>query len=146
MKVRDILRTKGKALITVGQGESLAEASRLLDEHHIGVLLVVDAATKPLGIISERDIVREFAQRGADCVDVPVKDVMTADLIIGVPDDDLDYVMHVMTQERIRHLPIIDGDELAGLISIGDVVKAHIKEAETEIRYLHSYITGTPTG
>jgi CBS domain-containing protein len=71
---------------------------------------------------------------------------MTEDLIIGVPEDDLEYVMNVMTQQRIRHLPILDGDELAGLISIGDVVKSQITQAEAEIRYLHSYITGSPTG
>ena len=146
MKVQDILRRKGRQLITVSQDKSLLEASRLLKEHNIGVLLVVDAKDKPAGIISERDIVREFAARGPECATMVVQDVMITEMIIGVPDDELSYVMNVMTQQRIRHLPIIDKDELAGLISIGDVVKAQISEAETEIRYLHSYITGTPTG
>ncbi len=144
MNVRAILGHKKRGLVTVDQDLSLREASRLLNEHRIGVLLVLDQAQKPVGILSERDIVRHFAAEGGDCETRPVREAMTSELIIGVPDDDLRYVMTVMTQQRIRHLPILDGDELAGLVSIGDVVKAQIDETETEIRYLRSYITGLP--
>jgi CBS domain-containing protein len=146
MKVQDILKTKGAELVTIGQQDSLGEAYRLLSEHNIGVLLVTNEQNKPVGIISERDLVHEFANRGPAVETTIVQEAMTEDLIIGVPEDDLQYVMNVMTQQRIRHLPILDGDELAGLISIGDVVKSHMNQAEAEIRYLNSYITGTPTG
>jgi CBS domain-containing protein len=142
MKIRDILRTKGGDIVTVSQSESLLEASRLLGDYGIGVLLVVDADGKPIGILSERDIVREFARVGPDCAATAVQAVMTEDLIVGLPDDDLSYVMNVMTQQRIRHLPILEDDQLVGLVSIGDVVKAHVTQTETEIRHLHSYITG----
>ena len=145
MKVRDILRRKRDEIISITAQVSLLEASRVLSEHNVGVLLVMDAQGKPIGIISERDIVRQFAQQGAHCAETPVKEAMTEELIVGVPDDDLNYVMNVMTQKRIRHLPILDEDRLAGLISIGDVVKAQVDQAETEIRYLTSYITGTRT-
>jgi len=146
VKVQDILKSKGAELVTIGQQDSLVEAYRLLSEHNIGVLLVMDKQGKPVGIISERDLVHEFAKRGPAVEKATVQEAMTEDLIIGVPEDDLEYVMNVMTQQRIRHLPILDGDELAGLISIGDVVKSQITQAEAEIRYLHSYITGSPTG
>lgn len=142
MKIRDILKFKGSELITIGHQETLHKASRLLSEHNIGVLLVLDAKEKPVGIISERDIVREFARQGSACETTVIQKIMSEDLIIGVPDDDLDYVMNVMTQKRIRHLPILDEEQLAGFVSIGDVVKAQINQSETEIRFLRNYITG----
>ena len=145
MKVRDILARKGTAVITIGQEASLHEAVSLLSEHRIGVVLVTDAAGDPVGILSERDLVQIMATEGCKLDDKLVSDAMTADLIVGVPDDDLEYVMSVMIQRRIRHLPILDGDHLAGLISIGDVVKSQIDDAVTEIRFLRSYIDGTRT-
>jgi CBS domain-containing protein len=145
MKVRDILARKGTAVITIGQEASLHEAVSLLSEHRIGVVLVTDAAGDPVGILSERDLVQIMATEGCKLDDKLVSDAMTADLIVGVPDDDLEYVMSVMIQRRIRHLPILDGDHLAGLVSIGDVVKSQIDDAVTEIRFLRSYIGGTRT-
>jgi CBS domain-containing protein len=145
MKVRDILAKKGTAVITIGQEASLHEAVSLLSEHHIGVVLVTDGADEPVGILSERDVVTIMAAKGCNLDDRQVSDAMTSDLIVGVPDDELEYVMTVMTQRRIRHLPILDGDHLAGLVSIGDVVKAQIDDAVTEIRFLRSYIDGTWT-
>ena len=145
MKVRDILARKGTAVITIGQGASLHEAVSLLYEHRIGVVLVTDVEDSPVGILSERDVVTIMAAEGCNLNDKLVSDAMTADLIVCVPDDELNYVMSVMTQRRVRHLPILDGEHLAGLISIGDVVKAQIDDAETEIRFLRSYINGTWT-
>jgi CBS domain-containing protein len=145
MKVRDILAHKGTAVITIGQEASLHDAVSLLNEHRIGVVLVTDAAGDPVGILSERDLVQIMATEGCKLDDKLVSDAMTADLIVGVPDDDLEYVMSVMIQRRIRHLPILDGDHLAGLVSIGDVVKSQIDDAVTEIRFLRSYIGGTRT-
>jgi CBS domain-containing protein len=146
VKIGDILKKKGTNIVTAGQRDSLSAASKLLNEHGIGVLLVVDNDGMPVGILSERDIVREFASQGPESGSILVRDAMTADLIVGVPDDDLNYALSVMTQQRIRHLPILDEGKLAGLVSIGDVVKAQIAESETEIRYLNSYITGGWTG
>jgi CBS domain-containing protein len=145
MKVKDILARKGTAVITIGREASLHEAVCLLSEHRIGVVLVTDGAGDPVGILSERDVVKIMAAEGCNLDDKRVSDAMTADLIVGLPDDELDYVMTVMTQRRIRHLPILDGDHLAGLISIGDVVKAQIDDAATEIHFLRAYINGTWT-
>jgi CBS domain-containing protein len=145
MKVKDILAQKGTAVITIKQEASLHEAVSLLSEHRIGVVLVTDEASDPVGILSERDVVEIMAAEGCNLDAKLVGDAMTADLIVGLPDDELDYVMSVMTQRRIRHLPILDGNHLAGLISIGDVVKAQIDDAATEIRFLRSYIDGTWT-
>jgi CBS domain-containing protein len=145
MKVRDILARKGTAVITIGREASLHDAVNLLSEHRIGVVLVTDLEGEPVGILSERDVVKIMAAEGCNLDDKQVSDAMTADLIVGVPDDELEYVMTVMTQRRIRHLPILDGDHLAGLVSIGDVVKAQIDDAVTEIRFLRSYIDGTWT-
>lgn len=142
MKLRDILHQKNNELVTIRQDQTLHQASRLLHERHIGVLLVFDADDKPVGILSERDIVRVLAERGADSPAVTVGEAMTPDLIVGVPDDELTYAMNVMTQQRIRHLPVLEGESLVGLVSIGDIVKAQISQAETEIHYLQSYITG----
>ncbi|MFC1960087.1 CBS domain-containing protein [Chloroflexota bacterium] len=144
MKVRELLQVKSTALVTIDQEQTLLEASGLLNDHHIGVLLVVDAEQKPVGILSERDVVRLFAEKKDQCATVQVQEAMTKDLIVGLPSDDLSYVMHVMTQQRIRHLPVLDDETLVGLISIGDVVKAQVDQAKTEIRYLQSYITGIP--
>jgi len=139
------LRKKGRQVITVCPDATLQRAAELLARHNIGVLLVVDAGDRPVGIISERDIVRCFAADGDGWAATTVLSSMTADLIVGVPTDEVGYVMQVMTQQRIRHLPIVDEGELCGLVSIGDVVKAQLNESEAEIRHLRSYITGLPT-
>ena len=145
MKVIDILRQKKQQeLITIRDGNSLPEACRRLEEHNIGVLIVVSNAESPVGIISERDIVRAFAMKDGNIQNTPVRQAMTVDLITCAPDDNLNYVMNVMTKQRIRHLPVMEDGRLTGLISIGDVVKAQLNESETEIRYLRSYITGIP--
>lgn len=145
MKLKDILRRKGTDVTTIRHDASLLDAARTLTEGNIGVLLVVDGSDVPFGILSERDIVHQLASHSAELNNLRVQDAMTREMIICVPDDDVDYAMKVMTQQRIRHLPIMEGDQLRGLVSIGDLVKSHINQAETEIRYLHSYITGTRT-
>jgi CBS domain-containing protein len=142
MQVSRILSQKKQIeLITIGQLASLAEASRLLREYNIGVLLVTDGKDQPVGILSERDIVREFARTEGDCASLPVKQVMTQDLITCGPSDALYHVMDLMTEHRIRHVPVLDGDELVGLISIGDVVKAQLGAMAAENEQLRSYIT-----
>jgi CBS domain-containing protein len=144
MNVRDILQEKGKTLITVGRHETLLAASRRLKEHNIGVLLVMDDDGLPVGILSERDIVRQFAQHGGACEDVPVEEAMTEDPIVGVPDDAVERVAGIMTGQHIRHLPIIEGGELIGLVSIRDVVEGQLKKSEARIRTLQTYLDSIP--
>ena len=151
MKIKSILERKGRGVFTIGPHETVYMAIGRLNQHLIGALVVVSETGEPLGIITERDVLRECGERCSRLVTGPggeqgcpskVEDAMSEDLIIGVPDDDLTYVMGVMTQNRIRHLPVMDGSELAGIISIGDVVNAFVEESDYENRLLKDYISG----
>ena len=142
MKVKDILVQKGSLVRTIGPDQSVRDAIRTLVEHRIGSLLVTEGG-RILGIITERDILREACHHAGRLDKRQVSEAMTGDLIVGVPDDDLSYVMGIMTKNKIRHLPILDGRELRGIISIGDVVWASMTETEFENRNLKEYITGT---
>lgn len=142
MKVKEILRKKPSTLITTTADQTLHQASQLLAEHNIGALVVVDHEGAPIGILSERDIVRNLARLKAGVVDYSVDDAMTKDIIIGFPDDELSYVSGVMTDKRIRHLPIMDDQKLIGIISIGDVVKSQLDNMVMEAHTLRQYITG----
>lgn len=140
MKVRDILKVKGSQVHSIVPEQTVLDAIAILMQHRIGALLVRDAAGAVAGIISERDILRECLHRSADLGRIPVRDVMTRDLVVCEPDDAVDYAMGIVTKNRVRHLPIMDGDRVAGIISIGDLVKAGLDEAEYENRYLKEYI------
>jgi CBS domain-containing protein len=140
MKIRDVLKAKGSQVYSIDPQRTVREALALLVGFRVGALLVVDADGHPVGIISERDVLRECHQDGAPLERILVRDAMTRDLLVGVPDDDLAYTMAIMTHNRVRHLPVVDGDRIAGLISIGDVVKACLEETEYENRYLKEYI------
>jgi CBS domain-containing protein len=144
MRIRDILRTKGHDVVTVGPDQPVLAAVRILAEHRIGAL-IVRSRDQVEGIISERDILNLAASDPARLTSERVADVMTTEVIVGVPEDDLDYVMNIMTQNRIRHLPIVDEDGgLVGLVSIGDVVNAVRRSVEAENRHLKEYIQGVP--
>ena len=140
MQVKDILRAKETTVVTVQPNATVHAAMQTMVTHHIGSLMVIDNQGKMGGIITERDILRECTARSEQVKTTLVQQVMTKDLIIGVPDDEVGYVMGVMTQNRIRHLPILDEGRLEGLISIGDVVKARLEATEFENRYLKEYI------
>lgn len=122
MIVATVLATKGHHVVTVRPEHTVRRALALLATHNIGAL-VVEEAGRPVGIISERDIVRTLAETEA-IFDWPVDRIMTREVIVGTPGDDLDAVAHTMTERRIRHLPVLDGGRLVGIISIGDVLKA----------------------
>lgn len=141
MKIRDILEVKGSQVHSIGPDQSVLDAVAVLMEHRIGALLVRDADGAVVGIISERDVLRECLHRGAALGSIPVRHAMTRDVIVCVPDDDVDYAMGVVTKNRVRHLPVMDGRTVAGMISIGDLVKARLDEAQYENRYLKEYIT-----
>jgi CBS domain-containing protein len=140
MKLREILEIKGAYVHTVDPDRSILEAVALLVQHGIGALLVCDGDGSVAGIISERDVLRVCRDRSAELGTIRVGDVMPTDLVICVPDDEVDYAMGIVTKNRVRHLPVMDGDRVAGMISIGDLVKARLDAAEYENRYLHEYI------
>ena len=143
MKIRDISKNVPFSLQTISPDHTVHEAIQLLCRHNIGALPVVDAEGTLIGIVSERDVLRLCSQedRGGALLR-KIREVMTRNLVIGVPDDSLDYVMRVMTERRIRHLPVLEGRNLVAIVSIGDVVKAQYEEKETEIRYLRDYLQG----
>ena len=140
MKVREILAIKGEHVHTIEPDRTILDAVALLVEHGIGALLVRDAGGVIAGIISERDVLRVSRDRGGELGAIRIADVMTRDLVICVPDDEIDYAMGIVTKNRVRHLPVMDGGQVAGMISIGDLVKARLDAAEYENRYLREYI------
>jgi CBS domain-containing protein len=142
MTLRDILRSKGSRVYTIGPDQTVLEAVALLVEHRIGALLVQDGAGAVAGIISERDVLRECQHHGAELGRIAVREVMTPELIVCAPGDDVEHAMGLVTKHRVRHLPVMDGGEVAGMISIGDLVKACLDEAQYENRFLKDYITG----
>ena len=123
MNIASLLAKKSGAPITIRPEQTVRDAVGFLAKHNIGALIVVNAAGTPVGIVSERDIVREAA-RNEQVFGRVVGEIMTRDVITGVPEDDLASVANLMTEKRIRHLPVVTGGKLIGIISIGDVVKA----------------------
>lgn len=142
MKVKDVLAKKSPGVITISPQQTLLAASQLLTKHNIGVVVAVDADEMPVGILSERDIVRALAGAGAAALERPVSSVMTRDIIIATPDDNLTSVSSTITERRFRHIPIVEADTLVGIVSIGDILKAQMSHFEGEARALERYITG----
>lgn len=139
MLVAEILKDKGDAVFSIRPDMPLAEACGELDRLKVGALIVCDAG-KPVGVLSERDVVRAIARAGADALDKPVADFMTADIVFAAPAETVGILMGRMTDRRIRHLPVLQDGRLAGVISIGDVVKCQIAEATQEAESLRTYI------
>lgn len=140
MKVKDILESKGSAVATIPADASLHDALERLIELRIGSLVVVDGHDPIVGILTERDLLGECAIHPEGVREMTVREIMSSNPIIAVPEDEVAYIMGIMTHNRIRHLPILDGERLAGMISIGDVVKAQLEAAEFENRYLRDFI------
>lgn len=140
MSVEAILKSKGRDVITIREMATLEEASRLLDAHGIGALLVEDEQGRPIAMLSERDIVRELALNGAACLHRPVAHATTSAFITAGADAGVNELMVLMTERRVRHIPILEGNDLLGLISIGDLVKARISDMEAETAALQAYI------
>ncbi len=139
MQISTILAKKGSTVFTVKPDQTVREAVALLVDKRIGAVVVVDGAGHPVGIVSERDIVRELAQN-ENVMSEPVSRVMTIDVIIARPGDDVRAVSKTMTVRRFRHLPVMDHHELVGIVSIGDVVKAQLDEYEGEIETLQTRV------
>ncbi len=140
MTVSAILQGKSKSLITISPEVSLTEAVKSLAEHRIGAIVAVDAAGRVAGIISERDVVRILGEKGPAVLSEPVSSVMTRAVVTCTTDETIPGVMERMTRGRFRHVPVVEGDRLLGIISIGDVVKFRVEEMERESAALRDYI------
>ena len=141
MRIRDILRKKGSDVVTVFPHFTVLDAMRLLVKFNIGSVVVSEDGVA-IGILTERDVLRLGARDPERFRTTPVKDVMTSTLVVGEPDDTLEYVMEIVTKNRIRHLPIVEDGVLEGMVSIGDVVNHVRKNVEAENRYMRDYIQG----
>lgn len=143
MPVSTILRAKpSEGVITVAPGTSVGEAAQVLSQRRIGAVIVSEDGKHMVGILSERDIVRELGRRGAACLSDTVETLMTRDVVACTPGDRTDDVLQKMTDGRFRHMPVMQGDAMVGLISIGDVVKARLSELSTEVDALEGMIKG----
>lgn len=143
MLVRQMLAMKGGGdVVTIPPATSVQDAVRLLSEKKIGAIVISQSGDVAEGILSERDIVRELGRQGTGCLSNSVGDMMTRDLIGTSPDETADQVLEKMTKGRFRHMPVLEGDKMVGLISIGDVVKARLSELAMEKDALEGMIKG----
>jgi CBS domain-containing protein len=145
MRINDILRVKGQQVVTVSPDLTVGRLLAVLAEHRIGAVVVSRSGTSVDGIVSERDIVRALAARGATVLSEPVTVIQTSEVHTVAPDAALADVERLMTERRFRHVPVVVDGELHGIVSIGDVVKNRIGELETERRSLTDYVTGQRT-
>jgi len=141
MLVETVLQGKGSNVVTTGPEVTIAEAARLLCAHRIGAMVVVDGDARIVGMLSERDIVRGMALKGERVQSNQVRDLMSADVLVCRSEDTLEHLMSVMTNRRVRHLPVVDGEgHLKGIVTIGDVVKNRLDEATMEVDSLRNYV------
>jgi CBS domain-containing protein len=143
MPVSTILKAKpGSGVITIAPGSTVEEAAQMLSQKRIGAVIVSADGERLVGILSERDIVRELGRRGPACLADPVEALMTRDVVSCTPSDRTNTVLQQMTDGRFRHMPVIEAGRMIGLISIGDVVKARLSELATEVDALEGMIKG----
>lgn len=140
MRIEKLLDRKGHAVVTVGPDATVWEALAALDRNGVGALVVSRDGSRPDGIISERDIVRQLHARGAAVLDGPVSDLMVSEVLTTGPADEVESLMAVMTTNRIRHVPVVSDGRLVGIVSIGDVVKQRVDSLQEDNRALHDYI------
>lgn len=140
MRIRDILYQKGERVITIAPAHTIHQAMQKLVRHQIGALVVRDDGIE--GIVTERDILEFATRQPADLDRATVAEIMSREVVVALVDDSVDYAMDVLTNNRIRHLPVVDGSRLIGLVSIGDVVNALRSKVDAENRYLHEYMAG----
>jgi CBS domain-containing protein len=140
MRIADVLRTKGDSVATITPQTSVGGLLNELALHNIGAMVVV-SPDGVVGIVSERDIVRALHEHGADLLRRPVADIMTTRVATCAPTDSVDSLSALMTHNRVRHVPVIMDGRLAGIVSIGDVVKTRMEQLEAEQQQLQAYIT-----
>jgi CBS domain-containing protein len=146
MRVSDVLRVKGRAVQTIGPSATIQDAMAILIAQRISCLPVVNDRRELVGIISDKDIFRKAYHDPKGFQGMLVEDLMTAEVIVGLDEDEVGYIAAIMTQNRIRHVPIVSDNLLTGLVSIGDVVKLQMTEIRVENRYLWEYINGSYPG
>ena len=142
MKIEEILRDKGHDVVTITESRSVLDAAQVLVDHNIGALVVIEDES-PTGILTERDILRVTARNPGELDSIQVGTVMTLKPITAMPEDQLAEMMDVMTESKIRHLPVLEGGRLVGIISIGDLLNACRVVAEEENSHLRQYIQGS---
>ena len=140
MKLQDIIRNKGSAVTTIAPGATVAELVRLLSEQRIGAVVVSTDGHHIEGIVSERDVVRGLAELGTSVLSATVAQLMVVDVVTANPDDTLEDTAATMTDRRVRHIPVVISDELAAIVSIGDVVKFRIDQLTDERNHLLGYL------
>ena len=140
MKLKDVLAAKGRRVVTVSAKSSVADAIRTMHAENVGSVLVPDGGECPVGIFTERDVLRLYAEGDRDFDSLAVEARMTCSVVVGRLSMTVDEALGLMTQGRFRHLPIIEGDKLLGLVSIGDLVKVKLNETAEEAQALRAYI------
>jgi CBS domain-containing protein len=143
--VADILRKKGSEVFTIADTATVFDAIKEMSDKGVGCLVVMRGESIR-GILTERDYLRKIALQGRHSKDTPVPDIMTESLVVASPQDTVESCMAVMTEKRIRHLPVVDQGKLAGLVSVGDLIKQIASRQKAEIRYLTDYISGKYPG
>jgi CBS domain-containing protein len=139
MSVETILKTKGSTVYSVRPEHAVSDAAALMSAKKVGVALVCDGKGRLHGVISERDIVNGITQFGKGLLDMPVRNIMTSPVVTCTPADTAKGILEVMTKRRIRHLPVVDGDDILGIVSIGDAVNYRLNEAEMEKAVLRDF-------
>ena len=139
--VRQLLESKPAEIIAISPDAPVIDAIRLMAERRVGALVVMEGA-RLAGILSERDYARKIVLQGRSSKDTPVRDIMTAEVITVRPEDSSDHCMQVVTDKRIRHLPVMQGGDVVGVLSIGDLVRAVIEEQKQELDQLQRYLAG----
>ena len=140
MIIASILQSKGADVSTVRPNDKISDVIQTLKSQGIGALVLTDGGSKILGIISERDIIGTLAERGPEALNLPVGELATMTVQTCAPGDSIEKVMSIMTKWRIRHLPVVENEKLAGIVSIGDVVKFRLEEIASEAEALREYM------
>jgi CBS domain-containing protein len=146
MKVKDLLKDKKREIVTVEGSTDILTAMELLIKNKISCLPVLGYSGQLVGIISDKDIFHAIYENQDNFPSIKVSNLMTTDLLVGLAEDEIDYIGGVMTENKVRHIPIVEKDRLVGLISLGDIVKAEIKQMQIENRYLKLYMEGNYPG
>ena len=141
MRLQDVLAAKGRRVVKVSAKSSVADAIRTMHDENVGSVMIPDAERCPVGIFTERDVVRLYAEGDRDFDKLPVESRMTCSVVVGKLSMSVDEALGLMTERRFRHLPVAENDEVIGLVSIGDLVKAKLSETAEEAQALRTYIS-----
>lgn len=143
MYVSTLLKEKGSSVVTADSGDPVRRVVQLLVDNHIGAVVLLGKEGKIAGILSERDLVGGLVRHGAGMLDMPARDLMTAEVVTCAPTDSIQDMMGLMTVRRFRHVPVVEDGKLVGIVSIGDVVKNRLDECSFEVDSLRHYVTGS---